>query len=42
LAPVAPCHADHTSPAGLILGYANLSEPQIVAGLQALADALRA
>jgi len=38
--PVAPCYAEPTSaPPGLMLGYANLSESQIVAGVQALARA---
>ena len=38
--PLAPCYAEPSSaPAGLMLGYANLSESQIVAGVQALARA---
>ena len=40
--PLAPCYAEPASaPAGLMLGYANLSESQIVAGVQALAKAAR-
>ncbi len=38
--PLAPCYAEtSTAPAGLILGYANLTESQIVAGVQALSRA---
>jgi GntR family transcriptional regulator/MocR family aminotransferase len=40
--PLAPCYAETTSaPPGLMLGYANLSESQIVAGVQVLAQAIR-
>jgi GntR family transcriptional regulator/MocR family aminotransferase len=40
--PLAPCYAEPASaPAGLMLGYANLTESQIVAGVQALAQCLR-
>jgi GntR family transcriptional regulator/MocR family aminotransferase len=39
--PLAPCYAEAaTAPSGLILGYANLSESQIVTGVQALARAI--
>ncbi|MFG1934596.1 PLP-dependent aminotransferase family protein [Mycobacterium sp. NPDC048908] len=39
---LAPCYADPDSaPPGLILGYANLTESQIMAGVQALALAMR-
>lgn len=39
--PLAPCYADpSTSPPGLMLGYANLTESQIVTGVQALAAAM--
>jgi GntR family transcriptional regulator/MocR family aminotransferase len=38
--PLAPCYAEPASaPPGLMLGYANLTETQIVAGIQALARA---
>jgi len=38
--PLAPCYAEPASaPAGLMLGYANLTESQIVTGVQALARA---
>ena len=38
--PLAPCYADPAAaPPGLMLGYANLTESQIVAGVQALARA---
>ncbi len=40
--PLAPCYAGSVSaPAGLMLGYANLSESQIVRGVQVLAQAMR-
>ena len=40
--PLAPCYAESESaPPGLMLGYANLTESQIVAGVQALARAMR-
>jgi GntR family transcriptional regulator/MocR family aminotransferase len=40
--PLAPCYADPASaPPGLMLGYANLTESQIVSGVQALARAMR-
>jgi GntR family transcriptional regulator / MocR family aminotransferase len=40
--PLAPCYAEpETAPPGLMLGYANLSESQIVTGVQALARAAR-
>ena len=40
--PLAPCYAEtNSTPPGLMLGYANLSESQIVAGVQALAQAIR-
>jgi GntR family transcriptional regulator/MocR family aminotransferase len=39
--PLAPCYADEASaPPGLMLGYANLTESQIVAGVRALARAI--
>jgi GntR family transcriptional regulator/MocR family aminotransferase len=39
--PLAPCYAEAaTAPPGLMLGYANLSESQIVTGVQALARAM--
>ena len=39
--PLAPCYADPKSaPPGLMLGYANLNESQIVTGIQALARAM--
>ena len=35
--PLAPCYADRAAaPPGLMLGYANLTESQILAGVQAL------
>ncbi len=35
--PLAPCYAEPaTAPPGLMLGYANLTESQIVAGVQTL------
>ncbi|MEO3759965.1 PLP-dependent aminotransferase family protein [Mycobacterium sp. B14F4] len=38
---LAPCYADPASaPPGLLLGYANLTESQIVSGVQALARAI--
>ncbi|MHC9296749.1 PLP-dependent aminotransferase family protein [Mycobacterium sp. LTG2003] len=38
--PLAPCYSDPaTAPPGLILGYANLTESQIVSGVQMLARA---
>jgi GntR family transcriptional regulator/MocR family aminotransferase len=40
--PLAPCYAEpDAAPPGLMLGYANLSESQIVTGVQALARAMR-
>jgi GntR family transcriptional regulator/MocR family aminotransferase len=40
--PLAPCYAQpETAPPGLMLGYANLSESQIVTGVRALARAMR-
>jgi GntR family transcriptional regulator/MocR family aminotransferase len=40
--PLAPCYADESAaPPGLILGYANLTESQIVTGVRALADVTR-
>jgi GntR family transcriptional regulator / MocR family aminotransferase len=40
--PLAPCYADpSTAPPGLLLGYANLTESQIDAGVQTLARAAR-
>jgi GntR family transcriptional regulator/MocR family aminotransferase len=40
--PLAPCYADPASaPPGLMLGYANLTESQIAAGVQVLAQATR-
>jgi GntR family transcriptional regulator / MocR family aminotransferase len=40
--PLAPCYADPaTAPPGLMLGYANLTESQIVEGVQALARVMR-
>jgi GntR family transcriptional regulator/MocR family aminotransferase len=40
--PLAPCYAEpEAAPPGLMLGYANLSESQIVTGVQALARAMR-
>ena len=40
--PLAPCYADPaTAPPGLMLGYANLTESQIVTGVRALATAMR-
>ncbi len=39
--PLAPCYADPaTAPPGLMLGYANLTESQIVTGVQVLAQAM--
>jgi GntR family transcriptional regulator/MocR family aminotransferase len=36
--PLAPCYAESSSaPPGLMLGYANLTESQILTGVQALA-----
>jgi GntR family transcriptional regulator/MocR family aminotransferase len=41
--PLAPCYADPaTAPPGLILGYANLPESQIITGVQALRQAASA
>ncbi len=41
--PLAHCYADpSTAPPGLMLGYANLTESQIITGVQALAAAMRA
>jgi GntR family transcriptional regulator / MocR family aminotransferase len=40
--PLAPCYADPAAaPPGLMLGYANLTESQIVSGVRALARATR-
>jgi GntR family transcriptional regulator / MocR family aminotransferase len=40
--PLTPCYAEpDTAPPGLMLGYANLSESQIVTGVRALARAVR-
>ena len=40
--PLAPCYADPAAaPPGLMLGYANLTESQIVAGVRALARAMQ-
>jgi GntR family transcriptional regulator / MocR family aminotransferase len=40
--PLAPCYADHASaPAGLMLGYANLTPSQIVTGVQTLARVMK-
>jgi GntR family transcriptional regulator/MocR family aminotransferase len=40
--PLAPCYADPAAaPPGLMLGYANLTESQIVSGVRALARAMR-
>jgi GntR family transcriptional regulator/MocR family aminotransferase len=40
--PLAPCYADSASaPPGLMLGYANLTESQIAAGVRALSQAIR-
>jgi GntR family transcriptional regulator / MocR family aminotransferase len=40
--PLAPCYAEPKSaPPGLMLGYANLSESQIITGVRALARAMR-
>ncbi|HEX2284904.1 MAG TPA: PLP-dependent aminotransferase family protein, partial [Mycobacterium sp.] len=40
--PLAPCYAEPASaPPGLMLGYANLTESQIVTGVQMLARAMR-
>src|SRR3954466_6358009 len=42
LEPLAPCYAEpDMAPPGLMLGYANLSESQIITGVQALARAMR-
>jgi GntR family transcriptional regulator / MocR family aminotransferase len=39
--PLAPCYAEpRSAPPGLMLGYANLSESQIVAGVETLASAV--
>ena len=39
--PLSPCYAEpDTAPPGLMLGYANLTESQIVTGVQALARAM--
>jgi GntR family transcriptional regulator / MocR family aminotransferase len=38
--PLAPCYADpDAAPPGLMLGYANLTESQIVTGVRTLARA---
>jgi GntR family transcriptional regulator / MocR family aminotransferase len=40
--PLAPCYADPVgAPPGLMLGYANLTESQIISGVQALARAMQ-
>jgi GntR family transcriptional regulator/MocR family aminotransferase len=40
--PLAPCYADpDAAPPGLMLGYANLTESEIVEGVQALAGVMR-
>jgi GntR family transcriptional regulator/MocR family aminotransferase len=40
--PLAPCYAESASaPPGLMLGYANLTESQIVTGVQTLASAMQ-
>ena len=40
--PLSPCYADDASaPPGLMLGYANLTESQIVTGVETLAQAIR-
>jgi GntR family transcriptional regulator / MocR family aminotransferase len=40
--PLAPCYAEpDAAPPGLLLGYANLTESQIVTGVQTLARAMR-
>ena len=40
--PLAPCYADPAAaPPGLLLGYANLTESQITAGVSAPARAAR-
>jgi GntR family transcriptional regulator/MocR family aminotransferase len=40
--PLAPCYFDESAaPPGLMLGYANLTESQIVTGVRALADVMR-
>jgi GntR family transcriptional regulator/MocR family aminotransferase len=40
--PLAPCYADpDAAPPGLMLGYANLTESQIVAGVEAIASLVR-
>jgi GntR family transcriptional regulator/MocR family aminotransferase len=40
--PLAPCYAESASaPPGLMLGYANLTESQIITGVQTLAAAIR-
>jgi GntR family transcriptional regulator/MocR family aminotransferase len=40
--PLAPCYAEpDAAPPGLILGYANLTESQIVSGVRVLASAMR-
>jgi GntR family transcriptional regulator / MocR family aminotransferase len=40
--PLSPCYADPASaPPGLMLGYANLTESQIVSGVQTLAQSMR-
>jgi GntR family transcriptional regulator/MocR family aminotransferase len=39
--PLAPCYADESAAQpGLMLGYANLTESQIVAGVRVLADVM--
>jgi GntR family transcriptional regulator/MocR family aminotransferase len=40
--PLAPCYAEpESAPPGLMLGYANLSESQIVEGVRVLARVMR-
>ncbi|MBE1550415.1 GntR family transcriptional regulator/MocR family aminotransferase [Mycobacterium sp. OAS707] len=40
--PLSPCYAeDSSAPPGLMLGYANLTESQIVTGVETLAQAIR-
>jgi GntR family transcriptional regulator/MocR family aminotransferase len=39
--PLAPCYADQSAaPPGLMMGYANVTESQIVAGVRALGRAV--
>jgi len=40
--PLAPCYAEPASaPPGLMLGYANVTESQIITGVETLAHAIR-